>query len=228
VKYCAIATDYDGTLATEGQVSPSTVTALQRYRDRGGTWILVTGRELADLQHVCPHLHLFQRVVVENGAVLYDPATDRARLLASPLPEAFFAALAAASVAPVSRGQVIAATWQPHGATVERVLADLGLAARVICNKRAVMVLPTGVNKATGLTAALADLGLAAAQVAAIGDAENDLDLLAASGWGVAVANALPLLQAQAQWVTPGARGAGVEDLVAALLGAGAEGIAQG
>lgn len=219
MKYCAIATDYDGTLATEGQVSPATVAALQRYRDRGGIWILVTGRELADLQRVCPHLHLFQRVVGENGAILYNPATDTTRLLASPLPETFFTALTAAAVTPVNRGQVIAATWQPHGDTVERVLTELGLTARVIRNKRAVMVLPAGVNKATGLAAALTELKLTAAQVAAIGDAENDLDLLTASGWGVAVANALPMLKSQAQWVTPGARGAGVAELVAELLG---------
>ena len=48
----------------------------------------------------------------------------------------------------------------------------------MIFNKGAVMVLPSGVNKATGLAAALAELGLSPHNVVGVGDAENDHALL--------------------------------------------------
>ena len=57
------------------------------------------------------------------------------------------------------------------------------------------MILPSGINKATGLAAALDEMGLSAHNVVGIGDAENDHAFLRAVGYGVAVANALPKLK---------------------------------
>jgi hypothetical protein len=73
---------------------------------------------------------------------------------------------------------VIVASWEPHQDTILHVIHDMALELQVIFHKGAVMVLPTGVNKATGLAAALKDLGLSAHNVCAIGDAENDHALL--------------------------------------------------
>ena len=58
-------------------------------------------------------------------------------------------------------------------------IRDLGLELQVIFNKGAVMVLPSGVNKATGLDAALDELGLSPHNVVGVGDAENDHAFLA-------------------------------------------------
>lgn len=217
-RFSAIATDYDGTLATDGFVDEATIAALKRYRDRGGTLLLVTGRELDDLLQVFPATPLFNCVVAENGAVLYSPQTLERRRLGDPPPADFISSLEKYHVHPISVGDVIVATWQPHGETVQRVLTDLKLSARVIFNKRAVMVLPEGIDKASGLKAALHDLNLDPAAVVAIGDAENDQDLLAACGLGVAVANALDSLKARADYVTIRARGQGVQELIEALL----------
>jgi hydroxymethylpyrimidine pyrophosphatase-like HAD family hydrolase len=218
MKYSAIATDYDGTLATEGQVMPPTLEALQQYRDRGGTLLLVTGRELEELLQVFPHSHLFHAIVAENGAVLYHPQRRQVQLLAEPFPPIFAQTLQAQGVAPLSQGRVVVATWQPHETAVQQTLQQLNLQATIILNKRAVMVLPQGVNKASGLAAALRDLDLMADQVVGIGDAENDQSLLQACGWGVAVANALPGLKAVADQVTVGERGDGVREVIHGLL----------
>lgn len=218
MKYSVIATDYDGTLATNGVVSETTVAALKHYRHRGGRLLLVTGRELNELFQVFSYTHLFEGIVAENGAVFYQPGQGAARLLAEPFPPALIDTLAARGVAPISRGQVVVATWEPHGETVEQTVQELALAAAVIRNKKAVMVLPRGVNKASGLAVTLAELGVNPEQVAGIGDAENDRSLLEASGLGVAVANAVPDLKALADWVTQGERGAGVEELIDYLL----------
>jgi hydroxymethylpyrimidine pyrophosphatase-like HAD family hydrolase len=54
--------------------------------------------------------------------------------------------------------------------------------------------------------------------VVGIGDAENDQALLRSCGFGVAVANAVPLLKQQADLVTQAADGEGVAELATRLL----------
>jgi hypothetical protein len=181
--YRAIATDYDGTLAKDGQVDATTMTALRRYQDAGGKLLMVTGRELSDLQRAFPELTMFDGAVVENGAVFYDPRRDRVQTLGDPPPDLFIESLIAQQVNPIQRGRVIVSTWQPHGETVQRTLAALGLDHEVILNKRAVMVLPNGVNKATGLRLALQELGLTANEIAGIflkehGQADAQMDFV--------------------------------------------------
>jgi haloacid dehalogenase-like hydrolase len=77
-----------------------------------------------------------------------------------------------------------------------------------VFNKGAVMVLSAGVNKASGLVTALARLKLSPLNVVGIGDGENDHAFLRACGCAVAVANALPMVKADADIVTSEPRGA--------------------
>jgi hydroxymethylpyrimidine pyrophosphatase-like HAD family hydrolase len=218
MRYLALACDYDGTLAAAGLVAPETVAALERLRASGRHLLLVTGRELDDLLVVCPHVPLFDRVVAENGAVLYHPARREATQQSAPPPEAFIRALHARGVAPLSIGRVIVATWEPQETAVLEVIRDLGLELQVTFNKGAVMVLPAGVTKATGLAAALRDLGLSPHNTVGVGDAENDHAFLHLCECAVAVANALPMVQAGADVVTQHPGGAGVMELVERLL----------
>src|SRR5882757_1619808 len=218
MRYLTLCTDYDGTLATEGTVFPETAAAVERLIASGRKPVLVTGRELDELKTVCPYLRLFDAVIAENGALLYDPKTDTETLLATRPPDSFVAALRARGVERISVGRVIIATWEPWETVVLETIKDHGLELQVIFNKGAVMVLPAGVNKASGLLAALKKLGLSAHNAVGIGDAENDHALLALCECGVAVANALPTLKEAADFVTTGARGAGVTELIAALL----------
>ncbi len=71
MRYLALCTDYDGTLATEGVVFPETVAAVERLIASGRRAVLVTGRELDELKTVCPYLGLFEYVVAENGAAYF-------------------------------------------------------------------------------------------------------------------------------------------------------------
>src|SRR5207248_10223772 len=79
MRFLALATDYDGTLATDGAVDPETVAALRRLAATGRSLILVTGRQLNDLLRVFPEAGLFDAVVAENGAVLYRPGSGEMR-----------------------------------------------------------------------------------------------------------------------------------------------------
>src|SRR5947199_9280874 len=71
MRYLALATDYDGTLAHNGRVTESTLTALEALRASGRKLMMVTGRELPDLKTVFRALELFDRVVYEIGTLIY-------------------------------------------------------------------------------------------------------------------------------------------------------------
>jgi len=216
-RYQLLATDYDDTLATAGRIAPEVVDGLRRLRDAGRRVVLVTGRELDDLLKVCPEIGLFERVVAENGAVLYRPSSRETILLADPPPRAFCELLRRKSV-PFSAGRVIVGTHVPYEEQVLEAIRKLGLELQVIFNKGAVMVLPSGTNKATGLQSALDELRVSAARVVAVGDAENDHALLRTCGCGVAVANAIASLKKEADLVTKARNGRGVLEIIEELL----------
>ncbi len=241
--YLALATDYDGTIANEGAVDAATLAALQRWRATGRRLILVTGRMLDDWLQVFPQYappELFDWVVAENGAVLYQPLSQTVKLLSDPPPAEFaqqlrqqigdgskiFAAadgefaqlIQSGQLAAFTGGRVILATWQPYDAEATALIQKLGLDLQVILNKRAVMILPNGIDKAFGLKVVLQALNLTPAQTVGVGDAENDLHLLKYCGFAAAVANALPAVKAEADWVAKGVRGAGVAELIDYLL----------
>jgi phosphoglycolate phosphatase (TIGR01487 family) len=216
--YLILATDYDGTLAKDGKVSEETLDALKRLQKAGRKLILVTGRQLEDICAVFPGVDLFDCVVAENGAVIYFPTTREELLLGSLPPEKFVQALRSRNIDPLSIGKVIVATWEPNETEVLTTIRELGLDLQVIFNKGAVMVLPAGVNKASGLSEALSRMGLSVRNTVAIGDAENDLSFLKLCEFSVAVSNALPSVKSEVDWVTEASRGDGVVELIERLL----------
>jgi hydroxymethylpyrimidine pyrophosphatase-like HAD family hydrolase len=219
MKWNVLACDYDGTLAHDGVIADPTIAALDRFRAAGGRLLMVTGRELPDLQSVCSVLEKFEWIVGENGALLYRPADKFTRLLCAPAPAVLAQRLATAGAQPLSVGRAIIGTREPYETVVIQLIKELGLELQVIFNKGAVMILPTGVNKATGLTAVLNEMKTVADNVVAIGDAENDHALLSMCGIGVAVSNAVPMLKEHADLVTSGPRGDGVSELIDRILG---------
>ena len=214
----ALATDYDGTVAHDGVLDDATSAALVRLKASGRDVILVTGRELDELIEVCPRLDLFDLVVAENGALLYDPATKEEVLLAEAPSAELIERLKAAKVPGLSVGRSIIATWEPYEVVVLEAIRELGLELQIIFNKGAVMVLPSNVNKATGLKAALTRLDLSAKNVVGVGDAENDHAFIKTCGCAAAVANAIPALLKEVDIVTDGERGAGVAELIDRII----------
>jgi hydroxymethylpyrimidine pyrophosphatase-like HAD family hydrolase len=218
MRYVALACDYDGTLATQGKVEDDVIKVLTEVVASGRYLILLTGRTLEALFEIFPDVDLFEYVICENGAVLYRPATKVAKLLAEPPPGVFIERLRARDVVPLDIGQVMVSTWHPNESTVLEVSHELGLDLQISFNKGAVMVLPSGTTKATGLLAALSELGLSKHNVVGIGDAENDHSFLSMCEFAVAVANALPVIKEQADLTTNGDHGAGVIELAKRLL----------
>jgi hydroxymethylpyrimidine pyrophosphatase-like HAD family hydrolase len=218
MQYLALATDYDGTLAHDSHVSDEALLALRRLKDSGRKVILVTGRELPELYSVFPDHGLCDCIVAENGALLRWPAEDRDESVGEPVPETFLKEIMHRGVKPFSVGKVIFATWRPHETTVLEIIQSLGIEYHIIFNKRAVMVLPSGVNKATGLAKALKRMKLSPKHVVGIGDAENDHAFLDSCAVAAAVENALPALKERCDLVMSRDHGDGVIELIDRLL----------
>ena len=213
MRFDVLAADYDGTIAHDGVVNEATVEALVRARTAGLGLILVTGRALEDLFQTFSHTPLFDLIVAENGAVIYDPASQTIDVIGSPPPPALLERLTRENI-PVSVGHSIIATVEPYEHQLLAAIRDLGVEWHVIFNKGSVMALPADVTKATGLAAALTALDVPHQRVIGVGDAENDQAFLRACGLAVAVANALPSVKEIAHMVTEGARGTGVRELI--------------
>lgn len=221
LRWPVLASDLDGTLASAGIVPPETVAALLRYREAGGTVVLVTGRRRTDLVRLFPDtLAAADLVVAENGAIIVGPDDVAPRTLAPERPAAVLQALAEAGVTDLEVGQVLVASDREDEHTFRRVAKELAGTwdCTVIPNKDRVMLLPAGVDKGSGLAAAVERLGRSVGDVVAIGDADNDIPLLKSAGLGVAVATSEPDLLAVANVITASGAGEAVVELVDLLL----------
>jgi hydroxymethylpyrimidine pyrophosphatase-like HAD family hydrolase len=211
-------TDYDGVIARNGRASEVAVRAIERLKKSGRRAVLITGRRLPDLIEAFPQHAIFDSIVAENGAVVYDPRTRRETLLGKPPPEEFIRRLRDLKVEPLEIGQVIVSTWLPHHLSVLKAIQELGLELHIIFNRAAVMVLPPGVNKASGMVHALRRLGLSPHEVVGVGDSENDHSFLSLSECAATVANAVPSIRKLASLTTQAENGAGLAELIEELI----------
>jgi HAD superfamily hydrolase (TIGR01484 family) len=218
MRYLALATDYDGVMARDGRPSGTALSAIERLRTSGRRTILITGRRLDNLRESCPNLSRFDYVVAENGATVYHPRTGEETLLAKPPPVEFIERLKELGVDPLEIGRVIVATWLPHQVAVLQAIQEMGQELHIVFNRTAVMVLPAGIDKATGMEFALRKLGLSAHEVIGVGDSENDCSFLERSECAATVANAVPSIRKLADIVKFVENGAGLAELIDELI----------
>jgi hydroxymethylpyrimidine pyrophosphatase-like HAD family hydrolase len=205
MRYVAIAAGFDGTLARDGRCDERCIDALRALSATGRKLILVTARELRELLEIFPEARLFDYVVAENGAVMHRPATRESQILAQAPPEILLQELRRRHVTPLSVGSSIVRTVHANEAEVSEALRKLQLDFQLVTNPGALMMLPAGVNKASGVWAALKELGVSRHNLVAIGDGENDLALFEFAEHAVAVQNADPLVKRVANRTTLGA-----------------------
>ena len=168
--------DFDGTLAENGLVPATLQLALEQLHAAGDALFLVTGRLFGSLE-LGSLGDLFTGIVWENGAVLYHVATGETYLPFGHLGPHLVEALEAAGV-PIERGRAIVATWKLHEQTVWQVLENWGGDPIMVHNKEALMVLPPGASKGSGLERLLGLCGFSPRNLVSFGDAENDLPML--------------------------------------------------
>jgi HAD superfamily hydrolase (TIGR01484 family) len=218
MRYLALATDYDGTIANQGRVPETVIKSLKELQVSGRKLILITGRLIPNLIEFFPEHEIFDLIVGENGAIVYDPKTKKQICICEGASQVLIDELQARRVDPISVGNAIVATWEPHDTTILESIRDLGLEMQIIFNKGAVMILPSGINKGAGLKTALEMLKISTHNTVGMGDAENDHAFLEACEFSVAVQNALPALKDRADITTKNDHGEGVIELVQQLI----------
>jgi hydroxymethylpyrimidine pyrophosphatase-like HAD family hydrolase len=213
VKLRVLALDYDGTIAVNDMMDPGIRSVLADARSHKITVVLVTGRRLGDLRRVAGDLHFADAIVAENGAVLHLPASGYSRTLGPPPSATLLRDLTGRGVAHVAGECLVeAGAEHAHGALDAIRAGELPLS--IVFNRNRLMVLPQAISKATGLREALTILRLSPRSTLAIGDAENDHELLRVCEVGVAVGWGSAALRAVADEVV---EGAGPPSLVAYL-----------
>jgi hydroxymethylpyrimidine pyrophosphatase-like HAD family hydrolase len=197
MKLFAVATDYDGTIAFGDAVDREIREALAELRARGVIVLLATGRILEELKRVAGDLHFVDGVIAENGAVLHFPESDHTTSLAPPVPAALVDELTKRGLS-YRAGRSLVDTSASAAPALLDIIRSLELPLVLVFNKGQVMTMPQGISKGTGLHAALDTLRISARNTIAIGDAENDHELLRLAEIGVAVPSASPALRALA------------------------------
>jgi hydroxymethylpyrimidine pyrophosphatase-like HAD family hydrolase len=219
----ALALDYDGTIADDGSVGPAVRGAIAYARERGLTILIVTGRILGDLRRVAGDLGFVDAIVAENGAVVAFPASGRSSVLHSPPRSEFLEALRARGVH-IATGEVVIEAEASAAPTVLEVIRHFEEPLSLLFNRSRMMILPQAISKATGCLAVLDALRLSPHNVLAIGDAENDHELLRTAEVGVAVEWGSPTLKAVADEILPGESPAAVAQYIDALTLLSSEG----
>ena len=203
MKLSVLALDYDGTIARNDRVPASVLDAIADARRRDVTVILVTGRILDDLRRVAGDLNFVDGVVAENGALVHFPGSGQTTILAPLIPSTFTARLKELGI-PFGAGQCLVDADASSAHRLLDVIREFELPIVLLFNRSRVMALPQGVSKGTGLNSALNILRASPRNTVAIGDAENDHELLRLAEVGAAVEWGSASLQAAADVVITG------------------------
>jgi hydroxymethylpyrimidine pyrophosphatase-like HAD family hydrolase len=203
MKFSVLAIDFDGTTARADVLDPDVRAAIGELRAQGIVVILATGRILEDLRRVAGDLHFVDAVVAENGAVVEFPDSGYSTVTGEPPRESLLAALRQEGIR-FDAGSVVVEADAGDAARILAIVRRLELPLVIAFNRGRLMVLPQTISKATGVRLALTILRLSPHNAVAIGDAENDHELLRACEVGVAVGWGSEALKASADYVLPG------------------------
>lgn len=203
MKFLAVALDYDGTIATNDVLCPEVRTAIVELRAQNIIVLIATGRILSELQRVAGDLHFVDAVVAENGATIYFPDSGYSKLLADPAPQNLVQAIRLEG-ADCKVGECVVEADAKEATRILATLQRLELPLALLFNRARLMILPQAISKATGLKEVFKMLRISSHNAIAIGDAENDHELLKSCEYGVAVAWGSGALQAAADHVLQG------------------------
>ena len=204
MKLSVIALDYDGTIAQRDVLEPSVRDAVAVARAAGIVVLLVTGRMISELRRVVGDLHFVDGVVAENGAVIHFPKAGTPRSWRHRCRQQLLAELGRRGIL-FQAGQCLVDADANEAPRMLDVIRTLELPCRAELQWRPSDGVAARRQQGTGLHAALDTLRLSPRNTLAIGDRENDHELLRLAEVGVAVEWGSPALRAVADVVLPGA-----------------------
>lgn len=202
----ALCVDYDRTLTDDDlRPHPRALDMLGRARKHGLRVVVVSGRDAPFLDREVGHVA--DLLVAENGCLMGVPGENARPTHVCDL--SWRDRLSELDIEFETQRLMVSFDTE-HFERVEGALD--GAPVDLVRNRDRTMILPKGVDKASGVRHALARLDVAAAHAAAAGDGENDIVMLNSVGHGIAVANAVPELKRIAHTVTRSPGGEGVAE----------------
>ena len=203
MKFSVLALDFDGTIAQNDVLDPGVRQAISELRSQGIVVVIVTGRILEDLRRAVSDLHFVDAIVAENGAVIEFPDSGYSTTFGAPPPPLLLDELRREGIV-FATGRTIVDASAKDAPRILAIVQRLELPLMLAFNRSRVMVLPQAISKATGIHQALTIMRLSPHNAVAIGDAENDHELLKACEVGLAVSWGSEALKASADYVVPG------------------------
>jgi hypothetical protein len=208
-----VLSDYDRTFTDETlHVAPGLAEAIGRLRKKGVLFSVVSGRKFPFMMDFYRSMDgLVDSFIAENGCIGYAKgcrqviceAGHRDDLLQTLDREAI----------PYDAGDVVISVHRRYLPGVEQVLAGYP-AYHLIRNVDSLMLLPRGASKATGIRWLMDVYCIGTGEMACIGDAENDIDMRGFCTLMGAVANALPAVKQESDYICRNEFGAGLREFL--------------
>ena len=221
----ALVTDVDGTLTDRRRrINTAAVEAIRTLVDAGIEVVLASGNTVCFMDGLCKMIGTDGTIIGENGGVyrrgyggtLHIPGDREACLEAFEVLSDHFSGkgieLELYSARYRFADVAFARNIDPDEARA--VVRDRRLPVRVLDTGFAIHLQAPGVNKGTAMRELAGEMGISPAEMMAIGDSENDIEMLEAAGIGVAVRNAPAPTRSAADWVSGGAYGDGFVEAV--------------
>jgi hypothetical protein len=218
----AVAIDIDGTLTdTKRRLELEAVALLRELERRGVPVILATGNILCVTETVQTFIGTTGAIIAENGGVIKDLLLGVERYLGDVVEvhRAFnhLAAKREVKLVPNSEQRKTEVAILREGITAAEVRELLtGFNVEVVDTKFAIHIKSPGVSKGRALEEVAKLRGFAMKEIVAIGDSENDRDMLAKAGYAIAVSE--PSLRDVANLVTNHSFGMGAVEALKHVL----------
>ena len=221
----ALVTDVDGTITDRRRrINTRAIEAIRTLVDAGIEVMLASGNTVCFMDGLCKMVGTDGTIIGENGGVyrrrfggtLQIPGDRAACLEAFDLLRDHFAAkgIGLELLSAQYRFADVAFAREIDPDEARAVIRDRHLPIRVLDTGFALHLQAPGVSKETAMRKLAGDMGLLPDDILAIGDSENDIEMLKAAGIGVAVANAAAPTRAAADWVSGSAYGDGFVEAV--------------
>ncbi len=214
-KKSILAFDYDRTLTMEDfRIPESTKEALKEVRQKDLAMLgIVSGRSVPFLKDVNKQAFgVFSFYVAENGAIIHFEDSTKERVIGKEWSERARKLFAHADFN-VRFGEIMGAARAENMERIKGLVEDAGLESNLVLNRDQVLLLPSGVDKGSGVIRAITRYGARhEIELTSFGDGENDLSLFQPADVRVAVSNAVDSLKKIADVVTQKPGGLGVEE----------------
>jgi hypothetical protein len=223
----AVVCDVDGTITDrQRRISLPAIACIRDLLERGVEVVLASGNTTCFMDALARVMGTSGTIIAENGGVYRIGFTGPLRIDG----DRSMATAAYRVLEDHFRGKGI--TLEPYGEKyrfsdvafartvppdeVREVMRDQGV--KVLDTGFAIHLQEKGISKGLALRRLAADMGIPVGEFLAVGDSENDLEMIEAAGIGVAVANARGEVKAASDYVTEKGDGEGFVEAVTRYL----------